>query len=99
MRKALRAAGGAVHALARHHFSRRVQDDDAHAYILLTGICDSAFDDGVRFRNRNELRRRRRRLSEARTPKPKRLCFLKTSSIGGILVISEPKAPGIIKFS
>jgi hypothetical protein len=27
------------------------------------------------------------------------LCLLKTSSIGGILVISGPKAPGIIKFS
>jgi hypothetical protein len=27
------------------------------------------------------------------------LCLLKTSSIGGILVISNPEAPGIIKFS
>ena len=27
------------------------------------------------------------------------LCLLKTSSIGGIVVISDPKAPGIIKFS
>jgi hypothetical protein len=27
------------------------------------------------------------------------LCLLKTSSIGGILVISDPEAPGIIKFS
>ena len=27
------------------------------------------------------------------------VCLLKTSSIGGILVISDPKAPGIIKFS
>ena len=26
-----------------------------------------------------------------------KLCLLKTSSTGGILVISEPKAPGIIK--
>jgi hypothetical protein len=28
-----------------------------------------------------------------------RLCLLKTSSIGGILAIPDPKAPGIIKFS
>ena len=27
------------------------------------------------------------------------LCLLKTSSIGGILVISDRKAPGLIKFS
>jgi hypothetical protein len=27
------------------------------------------------------------------------LCLLKTSSIGGSLVISGPEAPGIIKFS
>jgi hypothetical protein len=27
------------------------------------------------------------------------VCLLKTSSIGGILAISNPKAPGIIKFS
>jgi hypothetical protein len=29
----------------------------------------------------------------------KDLCLLKTSSIGGIFVISDPKAPGIITFS
>src|SRR5437867_2064235 len=29
----------------------------------------------------------------------RRLCLLKTSSIGEILVISDPKTPGIIKFS
>ena len=31
--------------------------------------------------------------------KSRDVCLLKTSSLGGILVISDPKAPGIIKFS